>query len=160
MNKTRHSKEIRERIEALSNALLGEPEDISYEEAQELLSLSGIDLDATATSAYEHLRAEAERSWAANKPIPKLLKTALDDLRPSTEPPRTERQLQAQAKARIERIVEAAKSAFLQRAPRPAFQVSNYRKKSDVSDRDKSLLDDLANELNQEVLGSDERNES
>lgn len=159
MKKRQHSKQIRERIDALSNALLGAPEDIGYEEAQELLSVSGIDLDAAAKSAYQHLHAEADRSWAANKPIPKLLKTALDDLRPSKEPPRTERQLQVQAKARIERIVEAAKLAFSQRAAMPAFQVSNYRGKSEVSDKDKSLLDDLANELKREAFDSDERNQ-
>jgi len=152
MNKKLNKQEVRNRINKFSEALLGRPEDISLEEAEELLRLAEFDIDSVSANLYRRLHKDAQQYWMASKSLPPLLKQALDNLRPLTEPPRNERELGKQARARVERIVEAAKIfPVLSHTHGAEFQVSAFRNKKDMSKRDQSLLDEIAEEMKNEV---------
>jgi hypothetical protein len=157
MNKRLNKQEVRNRINKLSEALLGQPEDISLEEAEELLRLAEFDIDSVSANLYRRLHKEAQQYWMASKSLPPLLKQALDNLRPLTEPPRNEQELGKQARARVERIVEDAKIfPVLSHRGGTQFQVSAFRNKKDLSTKglskkDQSLLDEIAEEMKNEV---------
>lgn len=157
MNRKLNRQEVRNRINKLSEALLGQPEDISLEEAEELLRLTEFDIDSLSANLYRRLYKEAQQYWMASKSLPPLLKQALDNLRPLTEPPRNEQELGKQARARVERIVEAAKVfPMLSHTQGAQFQVSAFRNKKDFSQKDQSLLDEIAEEMKSEADRRDE----
>ena len=64
----------------LSEAVFGGPEQISREEARELLRSAGIDADTIADAVYARLYKQAQEYWMAQKPLPPLLKKAIEDL--------------------------------------------------------------------------------
>lgn len=152
MNKKLNKREIRNRIGKISEALLGQPEEIGLEEAQELLRLVESNIDAVSANVYQRLYKEAQQYWIAGKTVPPLLKQALDNLRPLTEPPRNEQELGKQARARVERIVEEAKIfSVLSQAQGSQFHVSAYRNKKELTKKDRSLLDEIAEEMKNDV---------
>lgn len=152
MNKKLNKQEVRNRINKLSEALLGQPEDISLEEAQELLAVAEFEMDSVSANLYRRLHKQAQQYWMADKTLPPLLKQALDNLRPSTEPPRNEQEMGKQARARVERIVEAAKIfPVLSHTQDRQFQVSAYRNKKDLTKKDRSLLDEIAEEMKNDI---------
>ena len=118
--KRRTPEEARNRINRLSDALIGAPDEIGEDEAEQALCEAGLDTEALQERVYQRLYAEAQQYWMAQKDLPPLLKKALDDLRPLSAPPRTEAELARQAKTSVERIVEKAKllaSALVPEAP-------------------------------------------
>jgi len=152
MNKKLNKREIRNRIGKISDALLGQPEEIGLEEAQELLRVVDFNIDAVSANVYRRVYKEAQQYWIAGKTLPLLLKQALDNLRPLTEPPRNEQELGKQARARVERIVEEAKIfPVLSQTQASQFQVFAYRNKKELTKKDRSLLDEIAEELKHDV---------
>src|SRR5438309_11478762 len=106
--KNRTPEESRKRINRLSEALFGTPDEIGEEEVEQLLSGAGLDPETINERVYKRLYAEAQQFWMAKKELPPLLKKALEDLRPLSAPPRNESELSRQVKAGVERIVEQA----------------------------------------------------
>ncbi len=104
--KRRTPEETRNRINRLSEALFGVPDEVGEEEAEQALREAGLDTEALQERMYQRLYAEAQQYWMAQKDLPPLLKKALDDLRPLSAPPRNEAELARQAKTSVERIVE------------------------------------------------------
>src|SRR5580704_12956520 len=152
MNKKLNKREIRNRICKISDALLGQPEEIGPEEAEELLRVVEFNIDAVSANVYRRLYKEAQQYWIAGKTLPPLLKRALDNLRPLTEPARNEQELGKQAKARVERIVEEANVfPLMSQTQAPQFQVFAYRKKTELTKKDRSLLDEIAEEMKNDV---------
>jgi hypothetical protein len=151
MNKKPQKREARNRIGKISEALLGQAEEINLEEALELLKLAEFDIDSVSANLYRRLYKEAQQYWIAGKTLPPLLKEALDNLRPLTEPPRNDVELGRQARARVERIVEEARTFPMLSQTPSQFQVSAYRQKKDLTKKDRSLLDDSAEELKEDV---------
>ena len=149
-------REIRNRVGRLSQALVGQPEEITLAEAQELVSLTSTDVASLCGALYAKLYAEAQQYWMAGNTLPPLLKSALEGLRPSTAPPRNEKELGKQAKARVESLVEEAKilPALLQRGE-PQFRVSAFRKKGQLTKKDRMLLDKIAEDMKKKLRGED-----
>jgi hypothetical protein len=154
MNKKPSIEDRRSRLNKLSEAVFGGPEEITSEEARELLRSAGIDADAMANAVYARLYKQAQEYWMAQKPLPPLLKKAIEDLRPATAPPRSEKEMATQAKARIERVVERSRHpyAWMQSAT-PEFRPSAYRVKKKLSKKDESALDEIAKRLNDKLKG-------
>ena len=111
--KRRTPEEARNRMNSLSDALIGAPDEIGEDEAEQALCEAGLDTEALQERVYQRLYAEAQQYWMAHKDLPPLLKKALDDLRPLSAPPRTEAELARQAKTSVERIVEKAVKGML-----------------------------------------------
>jgi hypothetical protein len=90
----------------------------------------------------------------AQKPLPPLLKKAIEDLRPATAQPRNENEMATQAKARIERVVERSRypHAWMPSIT-PEFRPSAYRGKKRLSKKDESALDEIAKRLNDKLKG-------
>jgi len=150
--KNRTPEESRKSISRLSEALLGKPDEISEEEADQLLSQAGIDPEALNDRLYRRLYAEAQQFWMAKKDLPPLLKKALEDLRPMSAPPRNESELARQAGTNVERIVEKAKllaSALVPESPVEFAQ--SYRNKQALDDKDRKSLDAVQEQLKKKI---------
>jgi hypothetical protein len=154
MNKKPSIEDRRSRLNKLSEAVFGGPEEISREEARELLRSAGIDADTIADAVYARLYKQAQEYWMAQKPLPPLLEKAIEDLRPSTASPRNEKEMATQAKARIERAVEQSRHPHTwMQSTTPEFRPSAYRGKKKLSKKDESALDEIAKRLNDKLKG-------
>jgi hypothetical protein len=150
--KNRTPEESRNRINRLSEALFGTPDEIGEEEAEQLLSEAGLDPEAINERVYKRLYAEAQQFWMAKKELPPLLKKALEDLRPLSAPPRNESELARQAKAGVERIVEKAKlvaSALVPDAPLEFAE--SYRNKQGLTEKDRKSLNAVQEQLKRKI---------
>ena len=150
--KNRTPEESRNRINRLSEALFGTPDEIGEEEAERLLSEAGLDPEAINERVYKRLYAEAQQFWMAKKELPPLLKKALEDLRPRSAPPRNESELARQAKAGIERIVEKAKlvaSALVPDAPLEFAE--SYRNKQGLTEKDRKSINAVQEQLKRKI---------
>jgi hypothetical protein len=150
--KNRTPEESRNRINRLSEALFGTPDEIGEEEAERLLSEAGLDSEAINDRLYKRLYAEAQQFWMAKKELPPLLKKALEDLRPLSVPPRNESELARQAKAGVERIVEKAKlvaSALVPDAPLEFAE--SYRNKQGLTEKDRKSLNAVQEQLKRKI---------
>ena len=154
MNKKPSIEDRRSRLNKLSEAVFGGPEEINREEARELLRSAGIDADTMADAVYARLYKLAQEYWMAQTPLPPLLKKAIEDLRPATAPPRNEKEMATQAKARIERVVEQSRHppAWMQ-STTPEFRPSAFRGKKKLSKKDESALNEIAKRLNDKLKG-------
>lgn len=150
--KNRTPEESRKSISRLSEALLGKPDEIGEEEADQLLSQAGIDSDALNDRLYKRLYAEAQQFWMAKKDLPPLLKKALEDLRPMSAPPRNESELARQAKSNVERIVGKAKMLASSLVPESPLEFAqSYRNKQSLDDNDKKSLEAVQEELKRKI---------
>jgi hypothetical protein len=150
--KNRTPEESRNRINRLSEALFGTPDEIGEEEAEQLLSEAGLDPEAVNERVYKRLYAEAQQFWMAKKELPPLLKKALEDLRPLSAPPRNESELARQARAGVERIVEKAKlvaSALVPDAPLEFAE--SYRNKQGLTEKDRKSLNAVQEQLKRKI---------
>jgi hypothetical protein len=154
MNKKPSIEERRSRLNKLSEGLFGGAEEINHDEARDLLRTAGIDADRIADAVYARLYKRAQEYWMAQKPLPPLLKKAIEDLRPSTASPRNEKEMATQAKSRIERVVEESRHphAWMQ-STTPEFRPSAYRGRKKLSKKDESALDEIAKRLNDKLKG-------
>jgi hypothetical protein len=150
--KDRTPEEARNRINRLSEALLGTPDEISEEEAEQLLSEAGFDTEGLNERIYKHLYAEAQQYWMAKKDLPPLLKRALEDLRPLSSPPRNEAELARQARAGVSRVIEKAKLLASALAPdAPLTFAESYRNKQGLTGADRKSLDTVREQLRKKI---------
>jgi hypothetical protein len=150
--KNRTPEEIRNRINRLSEALFGAPDEIDEEEAEQLLRETGFDTETLNDRLYKRLYAEAQQYWKARKDLPPLLKRALEDLRPASSQPRNEAELARQAKAGVEQFIEKAKllaSAFMPDAP--VTFAESYRNKQGLTEADRKTLDGVQEQLKSKI---------
>ena len=87
MNKKPSIEERLSRLNKLSEVLFGGAEEIDHDEARDLLRTAGIDADRIADAVYARLYKRAQEYSMVQKPLPPLLKKAIEDLRPSTASP-------------------------------------------------------------------------
>ncbi len=150
--KNRTPEESRNRINRLSEALFGTPDEIGEEEAERLLSEAGLDPEAINDRLYKRLYSQAQQFWMAKKELPPLLKKALEDLRPLSAPPRNESELTRQAKAGVEQIVEKAKLLASALVPDvPLEFVESYRNKQGLTEKDRKSLDAVQEKLKSKI---------
>jgi hypothetical protein len=150
--KNRTPEEIRNRINRLSEALFGAPDEIGEEEAEQLLSEAGFDSEAMNDHVYKRLYAEAQQYWIAKKELPPLLKKALEDLRPLSALPRNDAELARQAKAGVERIIEKAKLLARALVPdTPLEFAESYRNKQGLTEKDRKSLNSVQEELKKKI---------
>jgi hypothetical protein len=150
--KRRTKEEARNRINRLSEALIGAPDEITKEEAEQALREGGLNLQTLQQNVYRRLYAEAQQYWIAQKDLPILLKKALEDLRPLSAPPRTDAELARQAKTSVEGIVQKAKllaSALVPEAPLTFAE--SYRNKQGLTESDRKSIDAVQEQLKRRI---------
>ena len=136
------------RLTVLSDCLSGRPSEIDAAEAEELLRAGNIDPQELKARFHQRFDILAREYAAKGRRLPPLLKQALADLRPGLRSSRKERELAREARSSIRRIIEQVRRipVLLEKAPILTF-ASAYRKKKGLSERDKKILEEVAQDL-------------
>jgi hypothetical protein len=140
-----------EEVRRIALNLTQEEESLSPEQVRTHLRATGIDVEELKARFHEAALKLARNEMQANRSLPSLLKQAIDTTRPDHQFPNT----LATAKAFAERWLDKFSSSFLLPAN---FEVQrSYRKSDDLSDTDKTELDQLEDLLKQKVKREHER---
>jgi hypothetical protein len=151
MNRTDSFAERMDRLTCISDNLFGDAAEMDALEAESLLRAGGIDPDALKSRLYQRLHRQAQNHKRGGKPLSQRFTEALDDLRPLT-PLQNEIEIVRQAKTTVKRVIERAKllSKLLEGQDAPTFTMA-YRNKKELTDRDKEILDSVAEEQRKRI---------
>lgn len=139
-----------ERLDRMSEALFGAPENIELVDAVEDLKTVGIEPEELCGRMYEKLCVEAQAYRLRQEAVPPLLRKALESLRPNTAPPRTQVELDRQASSTVSQILDAVKARFMLPSNSSSgltLSPSFRNKKSEKSTKDQQIIERLENEL-------------
>ena len=133
-----------------SENLLGQPDELSVDDALEHLATAGASASQLKDALYSKLRERAQQYWMRGDVLPAGLKKALEDLRPATAVPRNDAELFHQAEARIESLLENIRVPLWYQTP-PLEICTNYRNKHGITTADKKLLDSVKDSLQKRI---------
>jgi hypothetical protein len=146
--------EHQEEVFELSDRLFGRAEDLDLAEAESLLRASGVEPDEVVRSVQERMAARKEAYSIARRPVPALLEQALEELKPRTDLQGSEAAIFREARAAVRRVLDEVKRLGASADPGvTATFAAAYRKKSELSERDKQLLDSVVENLQGRAQG-------
>jgi hypothetical protein len=136
------------RIALLSDRVLGPPNEIDAAEAEELLRATSIDPQELKAEFHHRFDALAKQHAARGERVVPLLKQALADFRPGVSHSRPERELLREAQTAIRQVLRQAQQLpqLLRQLPDLTLATA-YRKKKELSEHDRKLLDEIAEQL-------------
>jgi hypothetical protein len=140
------------RLSAFSDGVFGEAGEIGIAEAEELLRAARIDPSRLKGNLYEKLQEKSEGYSKVGKPLPPRLRQALDDLQPKAEADTRESPLGRTAKLHVQSLLAKIRNLphLLEVSGAPAFTAA-YRNRTELTARDKQVLDIIADELRRNV---------
>lgn len=136
------------RWKKMMDGLLGNVEEITHEEAKEILATSQIDSRQLGEQLHARLSTYATSLRLQGRPVPDQILEALEALRPETAPPRDIAELKHQAERWIDKL--SRHTAETLSPPRLAF---SYRNKKELFPEDKEVLDKLAKKVEEKIRG-------
>jgi len=136
------------RIALLSDRILGPPNEIDAAEAEDLLRAMNVDPQELKAEFHRRFDALAKQHAAQGERVAPLLKQALADFRPGASHSRPERELLRQAQTAIRQVLRQVQQLpqLLQQLPDLTLATA-YRKKKELSEHDRELLDEIAEQL-------------
>jgi hypothetical protein len=136
------------RIVLLSDRVLGSPSEIDAAEAEDLLRAVNMDPRELKAEFHRRFDALAKQHAARGERVAPLLKQALADFRPGVSYSRPERELLREAQTAIRQVLRQVQQLpqLLQQLPALTLATA-YRKKKDLSEHDRELLDEIAEQL-------------
>ena len=136
------------RIALLSDRVLGPPNEIDAAEAEDLLRAMNLNPQELKAEFHRRFDALAKQHAARGERIAPLLKQALADFRPGASHSRPERELLRQAQTAIRQVLRQVQQLpqLLQQLPDLTLATA-YRKRKELSERDRKLLDEIAEQL-------------
>ena len=136
------------RIELLSDRILGPPNEIDAAEAEDLLRAMNLNPQELKAEFHRRFDALAKEHAARGERVGRLLKQALADFRPGVSYSRPERELLREAQTAIRQVLRQVQQLpqLLQQLPAPTLATA-YRKRKELSERDRELLDEIAEQL-------------
>jgi hypothetical protein len=137
-----------QRVALLSDKVFGAPNEMDAVEAEELLRAANIDPQELKERFHARFDALAKKYAAKGQRVPPLLKQALADFRPGLSHSRAERELAREAQTSIRQLLKQAKQLPQRLANLPSLTLAAaYRNKKELSEQDKKLLDEVAEDL-------------
>jgi hypothetical protein len=144
-----------QRVALLSDKVFGAPKEMNAAEAEELLRAADIDLTELRARFHARFDALAKTHAAKGQRVPPLLKRALADFRPGLAHSRAERELLREAQTSIRLLLRQAKQLPQLLAKLPSLTLAAaYRKKKELSEQDRKLLDEVAEDLERRGKGT------
>jgi hypothetical protein len=152
------AEQINQRIKrwnTISERLFGEAEEMETAEAEELLKAAGIEPALLKASLYQKMQERSETYAGTGRPVPPLVRKALEDLRPPpARPDREDTGASRTARLAIQHLFDeiAALPQRLSAGFVPVFTAA-YRNRTELSARDKKTLDKIARDLRKKAHG-------
>lgn len=150
--------ERRNELFQLSDRLFGSAEELSLPEAEALLRATGIEPDEVVKRVRERMAATANSYSLAERAVPALLEQALAELGPEMDSSARESALFREARAAVKGVLDEVKRIRTRMTGGVSLTfASAYRKKRELSERDKKLLDDVVDDLRKRAGGNTKR---
>lgn len=149
MKRKKTSDEARKSFQEMFNALVPPIEDLDGSEIVDLLVSSGLDPDALATKAHEHLQKLAgSRYLSRGKSVPSELKNAIHQLRPPTIAEQVVIETD-KARSAIRSIFERVATEIVETSSLGTWAATQpaFRNKKELTDVDRKKLTELQEEL-------------
>ena len=141
-----------QRVARLSDKVFGAPNEMDVVEADDLLRAADIDPEELKARFHARFDGLAKAYAAKGQRVPPLLRQALADFRPGVSHSRAERELLREAQTSIRHLLKRAKQLPQLLAKLPSLTLAAaYRGKKELSERDKKLLDEVAEDLQRRV---------
>ncbi len=136
------------RLNRLSESLYGDATEVEPAEAEELLRTAGIDPARLKGALYQRMLERSRTYSETRRPLPPLLRQALEDLRPVSEGSKTETPVARTARLAVTRLLSQIRELpkLLNSGLTPQFTAA-YRNRKELSVRDKQVLDQVAEDL-------------
>ena len=136
------------RLNKLSERVFGEAAEVEPAEAEELLNAAGIDPRRLKNQLCHKMLKRAEEYSRAGRPLPPLLKQAIEDLRPDRDKRVEASSLPSTARLVVTRLLKEIEELpkRLRGGVMPVFSAA-YRNKKELTVRDKKVLDKVAYDL-------------
>ena len=140
------------RINSLSERVIGGPAEVDASEAEELLNTGGVDPMRLKESLYLRMLEKSEMYLDAGKPLPPLLRKALKDLRSSRAGGESVSSLAETPRRHVAQLLKDVENLpkLLDMSGTFAFMAA-YRKRAELSARDKETLDNIAEDLRRKI---------
>ncbi len=140
------------RIKALSDRVIGEPEEIDVSEGEELLKTAGIDPARLRENLYQRILERSAVYSRSGKPVPPILRKAQEDLRPSQAVHESSFSVAETARRHVRQLLQRIETLtkLLEMCGTPTFMAA-YRKRADLSAGDKETLDNIAEDLRRKL---------
>lgn len=136
------------RLNRVSESLFGEAAEVETAEAEELLKAAGIDPGELKNRLYRRMAERSQTYSGSGRPVPPLLRQALEDLRPGSTQRAEETPLFRTARLGIVRLLReiAELPSRLDKGLVPTFTAA-YRNRRELSAGDKKVLDEIGENL-------------
>ncbi len=142
---------LHDQIRETAKQLTEEEEHLTASQLGEELRRSGIDPEKLKQKFYEVAREIAERERAAGRPAPSYLQQAIDQFSPDDVMPHDEKA----AVSKMQRWIQKLSDSFS--LPEQFESQRAYRKSGEVSEEEKTDLNDLEQQLKDEIQKENDR---
>lgn len=155
------NKRQNERLDRMSDALFGAPEDVSLADAIENLKAVGIEPEDLCKRMYDKLCLVAQSYRLRKEELPSRLRKAMEDLRPDTLPARNREDLDRAANSTVSRILDAVKGPLTLASSMASLTLNpSFRNKAaEQPPEDRRIIDRLEKELLNDLENEEKENQ-
>jgi hypothetical protein len=139
------------RLEKLSDALFGAPDELTAAEAAADLEAAGVDVEALHRRMYDKLCLLARDYRLKGQKVPPRLGKALEDLRKRVGQPRTTEEFERRADSAIAKLLEGVRARPLLGRPKLAFSSHFRHQTSEQAAEDQHIIENLKQELERDL---------
>jgi hypothetical protein len=139
------------RLDKLSDALLGAPDELTAAEAAADLEAAGVDLEALYRRMYDKLCLLARDYRLKEQEVPPRLGKALEDLRKRVGQPKTKEEFERRAESTISKLLEGVRARPLLGTPKLAFSSHFRHQISEQAEEDQHIIQSLERELEKDL---------
>ena len=139
------------RLDKLSDALYGSPEELTAADAAEDLAAAGVDREALHRRMYDKLCLLARDYRLKGTEVPHRLGKALEDLRKEVGQPRTKEEFERRADSTVSKLLDGVRARLAHGSPRLAFSSHFRHQTSEQSPEDKKIIESLEREIEKDL---------
>lgn len=139
------------RLNKLSDALYGAPDELTAAEAAEDLEAAGVDREALHRRMYDKLLLVARGYRLKGEEVPHRLVKALEDLRKEVGQPKTKEEFERHADSTVLRLLDGVRARLAPGSPKLAFSSDFRHQTSEQSPEDQKIIESLEREIEKDV---------
>jgi hypothetical protein len=144
------NKSRNERLDKISDALYGSPEELTAAEAAEDLEAAGVDREELHCRMYDKLCLLAQGYRLKGEEPPHHLAKAVEELRKKVGQPRTREEFERRADSTVSKLLDGVR-ARLAGSPKLAFSNQFRRQTSEQSPEDQKIIERLEREIEKDL---------
>lgn len=138
-----------ERLDKLSDALYGTPEELTAADAAEDLEAAGVDREALHRRMYDKLCLLVQGYRLKGEEPPHHLAKAVEELRKKVGQPRTKEEFERRADSTVSKLLDGVRARLAPGSPKLAFSFRHQT--SEQSPEDQKIIERLEREIEKDL---------